>query len=201
MTDAIIETAAEPDKLAVFRQVARQEQEEKSARSKMSEKAKENLRSVNEHDRTNANADEKLVEWFNVQTWTVDSLMDLMYQLRQDSTDIRKRAIKAMHHLASSKVYHIHDVLFFGELTFDEKKMSLVKILDRFDPPDSVLPKTDAPTVASVKRCALGQKCIRAAKRKGYPVKGRATYCSPSCRARAKWQEAKQHASGVPIAA
>ena|SRR5271157_1850898 len=55
--------------------------------------------------------------------------------------------------------------------------------------PVALPPKGDKRAAAAVQSdhlCALGSKCLRAEKRRGFPVIGKSPYCSEKCAGRAK---------------
>lgn len=151
------------DKLAVYRAVVAAESAE--PRSKMSDAAKAKLRTLNERDRLNAEADARLVKEFNSRPWTLEQLVDLFAKSFglaptsvPDDPDYktnyaaqwcpRRRAIKAMYRLAEGRrVYHIHDLSFFGELLRGENAMSMYKFLAKYPLPDdeTVIPRGDSP--------------------------------------------------------
>ena len=109
------------DLLAAFREQAKADDD----RAKMSEAAKAKLRSLNEHDRANAEADARLVNEFNSRPWTLEPLMDLFAKsFGGPQSTPRRRAVKALYRLAQGlRVYHIFDISFFGELLPGEAGM------------------------------------------------------------------------------
>ena len=168
------------------RQAAKAEAEREKATSKMSDAAIEKLRAAKERDARNRVADARLVAEFNSRDHSVESVMDWLYLLRRDqTTDIRKRAIKCLHFLAKGfNVYTIHDFAFFGELLPEEEQMSLVQILDKYPAAVDVIHPA-LPEAAPGRLCAMGSKCLRAYRRKAAVVTGTGKYCSPICRAAA----------------
>jgi hypothetical protein len=184
----IVETA---DPLTMFRQQVKDESQNR-ARG-MSDAAKEKLRAINEHDRLCNDADSRLSKEFNGRTWTVEQLMDLFAKsLGGPGRSPRRRAIKAAYRINQDlKIYHIHDVKFFGELLPDETedKMSMAKFLARYPLPESEMVTPANPESVPEKparRCALGRKCLRAKGIRASEVRGRGQYCSNSCRGRAR---------------
>lgn len=184
----IIETA---DPLANFRQQVKDESQNRASR--MSGAAKEKLRAINEHDRLCNDADARLSKQFSGRTWTVEQLMDLFAKsFGGPGCSPRRRAIKAAYRINQGlKIYHIHDVKFFGELLPDETedKISMAKFLARYPLPESETATPANPESAPEKparRCALGRKCLRAKGIRAAEVGGRGQYCSNSCRGRAR---------------
>jgi hypothetical protein len=166
--------------LADFREAAKTANQQ--PKSKMTERAAAALRALGEHDKANKVADGKLVEWFNAQPKTVESIMDTMYAISQDTKDLRKRATKAFYMLSRGlKVYTIHDVMFLGSLLPEEEIMSIGKIVTRYpiDEDKVIEPK---PEVAPERLCALGSKCLRSYKRKAAVVTGKGLFCSSNCK-------------------
>lgn len=189
------------DALAVFRQQVKTEDE---ARPKMSESAKAKLRSLNDHDRANAEADVRIVFEFTNRPWTLEQLVDLFAKAFGGAkSNPRRRAVKAMFRLAQGlRVYRIHDLSFFGELIDDEKTMPMARFLARYPLPEdesgdagaTVTPKGAPEKPAKpVRLCKSGKKCLKFEKRRPAPAKGSGEYCSTcskmcaaSARARAK---------------
>jgi hypothetical protein len=170
------------DKLAEFREAAKTANQQ--PKSKMTERAAAALRALGEHDKSNKVADAKLVERFNAQPKTVESIMDMMYAISTDTKDIRKCAIKACHMLSRGlKVYTIHDVMFLGSLLPEEEVMSIGKIMSRYPVDED---KAIKPEAAPERLCALGSKCLRSYKRKAAPVTGKGMFCSSVCKGAAK---------------
>ena len=184
MEAAIIETA---DQLARFRKQVRDEDE---TRPKMSEAAKAKLRSINERDRLNAEADARLVKEFASRPVTLERLADLFAKSFGGTQQTpRRRAIKAMYRLAQGRrVYHIYDISLFGELSSGEAEMPMNRFLAKYPLPedDTVTPKGELVVMAPVRRCALKQKCLRVRGRQAGEVTGRGQYCFPGCIGRAK---------------
>ena len=179
------------DRLAGFRQQIRDEDE---TRPKMSEAAKAKLRSINERDRTNAEADARLVEEFNSRSWTLDQLVDVFAKSfggtqRIADASPRRRAVKAIYRLAQgARVYHIHDISMFGELSSDEAEMPMSRFLARYPLPEdeAVTPKGAPVKTEPVRLCALGRKCLRAVRNRAAEVSGKSQCCSVNCRGRAR---------------
>jgi hypothetical protein len=177
------------DRFAAFRAQIASEDE---TRPKMSDAAKAKLRSINERDRLNVEADTRLVKEFTSRPVTVEQLMNLFAKSfggTQTTVDAspRRRAVKAMHSLVKgSRVYHIHDISLLGELTLDEAEMP--RFLARYPLPEdeTVTPAGEPVEVKPVRRCALGKKCLRLKNRQAGEVTGKGEYCSVTCRGRAK---------------
>src|SRR5438034_9132860 len=93
------------------REAAKQELVAEKEHNKMSATAAAKLRQINEHTRLNKDANAVLVKWFIAQPKTVEFLMDVMYLIRCDVLNIRKRAVKCFSMLARGlKVNEIHDI-------------------------------------------------------------------------------------------
>ena len=169
------------DALAEFRQQVKAD----DGRAKMSEAAKAKLRSLNEHDRANTQADARLVEEFNSRPWTLEQIMDLFAKAFGGCTmNPRRRAVKALHCLAQGMhVYHIHDLSLFGELLPDEVGMPMVRFLSRYPLPEDGIVTPKGEPEKPIRRCKAGKKCLRFEKRKPAPAKGSGDYCSTACAA------------------
>lgn len=181
--------AIEFDALAVFRKQVRLEDE---TRPKMSDAAKAKLRSINEHDRKDAEADARLVKEFNSRPVVLERLVDLFAKaFGGPERNPRRRAIKAMYRLTEGRrVYHISDLSLFGELLLGEAEITMHRFLAKYPLPEdeTVTPKGEPPK--PVRLCKAGKDCIRYEHRKAAPAKGSGQYCSSACaasvRARAK---------------
>jgi len=180
----IIETE---DRLAGFRQQVRDEDE---TRPRMSEAAKAKLRSINERDRLNAEADTRLVKEFNSHSWNVEQLTNLFAKSFGGTQPTpRRRAIKVMYRLArGARVYHIHDLTLFGELSSGEAEMPMNRFLAKYPLPEdeTVTPKGEPVKTETVRLCVLGRKCLRAVRNRAAEVSGKSQYCSVNCRGRAR---------------
>jgi len=197
-----METSLEPavvdsaDALAAFRQQVRIEDE---SRPKMSDAAKAKLRSINEHDKRNVEADARLVAEFNSRPATLERLVDLFAKAFGGAeTHPRRRAIKAMSRLAEGRrVYCIHDLSFFGELSSGEDQMPMNRFLAKYPLPEdeTVMPKGEPPK--PVRLCKAGKGCLRYEHRKPAPAKGSGEYCSAACAASVR-ARAKRALAGVP---
>lgn len=165
------------------RQAARVEAEREKAATKMSAAAIAKLRADSERQAANKAANARLVEQYNSQDKTIESVMNWLYVIRKGQTkNIRKRAIKAFHFLSRGfKMYSIHDLTFFAELLPEEAKMSLVQIMDKYRADVDVIHPA-LPEAATARLCVLGSKCLRAYRRKAAVVSGTGKYCSASCR-------------------
>lgn len=184
MEPTIIETE---DRLAGFRQQVKDENE---TRPKMSEAAKAKLKTINERDRANVEADARLVKEFTSHPVTLEQLIELFAKSFGGTQPTpRRRAVKAMHRLAKgARVYHIHDISLFGELTREEAEMPMSRFLAKYPLPEdeTVTPAGEPVEVKPVKRCALGKKCLRLKNRQAGEVVGKGEYCSTNCRGRAR---------------
>lgn len=173
------------DKLAEFRQQVKAEDE---SRPKMSEAAKVKLRSINERDRLNADADARLVKDFTSRPVTLEQLVDLFAKSFGGSQQTpRRRAIKAMHRLAQgARVYHIHDLALFGELASGEAEMPMNRFLAKYPLPEDETVTPAGEPIKPVKQtevvpCASGVKCLWVKRGKAAPAVGRSKYCTPTC--------------------
>lgn len=182
MEAAIIETA---DQLARFRKQVRDEDE---TRPKMSEAAKAKLRSINERDRLNAEADARLVKEFASRPVTLERLADLFAKSFGGTQQTpRRRAIKAMYRLAQGRrVYHIYDISLFGELSSGEAEMPMNRFLAKYPLPEDETVTPAGEPIKPVKQtevvpCASGVKCLWVKRGKAAPAVGRSKYCTPTC--------------------
>jgi len=167
------------------RKAAKAESVLQKTKTRMSKAAIARLRETKEQDAKNKAADAKLVEHFNGQQKTVESVMDWLHVIQKERTEnIRKRAVKCFHFLSRGfKVYGIHDLTFFGELLPEQERMSIAAILTKYPAGIEVIGATQ--TVAAPERlCALGSKCARSVRRKGAAVTGNGKYCSQPCKSR-----------------
>ena len=184
------------------RDAAKQEIVQERERNKMSAAAAAKLRQLNKHTKLNKDANAVLVKWFTAQPKTVEFLMDVMYLIRCDVLNIRKRAIKCFSMLTRGlKVNEIHDVLFFGELLQEEEQMSLTQILNRYPIGDEPLITPIVLSEVKVKTCALGSKCLRAYRRKPAEVTGTGKYCSDHCRGAAKMTKKREQTPNIALIA
>jgi len=180
-----LELTEAPDKLAVYRQQVAEEKTD--PRNKMSEAAKANLCSLNEHSRQNDEADLRLVMKLTTQSVTLEQLVDLFAKsFGGPATSPRRRAVKAMYRLADGAVLtSVTDLVILGELLPGEGVMPMHRFLVRYPLPEdeTVLPKGEQPVVKKVKvvPCASGLKCIWVKRNKPAPATGRSRYCTKVC--------------------
>jgi hypothetical protein len=183
------------DALAAFRGL-------EESRPKMSDAAKAKLRSLNEHDRANTQTDARMVTEFNSRPWTLEQMVNLFAKAFGGCTmNPRRRAVKAMFRLNKGlRVYHIHDLSFFGELLRGEDEMPMHRFLAKYPLPEDemVTPKGEPEKpVKPVRLCKAGKKCMKFEKRRPAPVKGSGEYCSTMCSASAR-ARAKRGLAALP---
>ena len=179
----------------VDRIAAKELTQQERNRIAMSDVAKAKLKAINDHDRIDGKANEELIKQFYSRPINFERVMDSMIRARNDSADLRKRALRAMHFLIRFKATTIHDIVFFGELSPDESELSLDAITRKYPAPEVIDPgmlalSTKAERIA-VRRCALGTRCMRFDKKtKAGVCKTRSAYCSDGCKGRAKFIQA-----------
>jgi hypothetical protein len=178
---------------------ARQERE--GHRHKMSSVAAQRMRHRAEQLDRALKAEEQFLKKFNQlerDSWTMRQLLERISRPAAEASMTKaeideyhdRRTLKLRRCLAKGwKPNHIHDIVFFAELTPAEAEMSTDNFYEAMTAnwPEAQVKvgSPEAEKKAPSKECALRSRCCRSFRRHGHPVSGRANYCSDACRTRA----------------
>lgn len=171
-------------------------------RHKMSAVAAQRMRYRAEQLDRALKAEEQFLKKFNElerDSWTMRQLLERISRpaaeasMAEEEIDeyYDRRTLKLRRCLAMGwKPKHIHDIVFFAELTPAEAEMSTDNFYEAMtanwpEAQVNTAATSDAEKKAPSKECALRSRCCRSFRRHGHPVSGRANYCSDACRTRA----------------
>jgi hypothetical protein len=189
------EAPIEQDALAIFRQQVKQEQEEKSERSKMSDTALAKLRAIKEQERVDTIFDERFSTALKSVVATPKNLRTLIEQCNTSvpMTDLERRTQKLSWWVAAGfrlgeEIDSVSVINFLSDLTPDERAMtdsrfnSVWTVTSAGRRKESRLARGLMTTDEPVYRpCKSAKKCLRFEKRRPAPAQGKGAYCSTMC--------------------